>query len=661
MTRRKRLRKSRSKSDFNYSNLEPRQLLATLFTGTDGNDIATVTYVDESRVNVLIGETLTENVDITDGIRIDLGGNETVTSNTGEGILFTEGEDQITIDHRITGDLQIFNSEGIIVDGGKNQWQLGFVADPAATETGFGVGGVIAGRLNGNITFAGFTRVHSGNLGDTYTVNTTFVSGVTIYGGEGDDEFRFNANYDDSQLSDPRTRSGVNVLGGDGNDQFVYYQHARTSAFGGKGYDVVDYSRSQVDISFSFYGLRTSDGNVDGNDKIIGSSTQDNLIYVTNQLDLNWFINGKLARVLEPTSGVSIELENFNQFRAGSLSIDNFYVLRTARDIEILNADWLQVSSEIDPAEGNLDSIQNDIKISRTLTRVPGSSNPTEYYLNDSDGVQNPTVIISDATSDGTVAQFGKNKVISIMGSGNILFDLEFRTPFSSRDATERVPFEPNMSFHGSRAGDDVFIVRETWGETSIESHGGDDLFMVGSSNRDSNGALSKVTHDLNIKSGDGTDRMYVNNQEKTPVAFSSTVAAYFRVPSLLNYYSFSETFLVRSGLGSRTEIKFDTDLEFVRLNAATTGFSQVLVNPSETSQFVISGKADFDSQDIIRLTGTGYPRSSIVISQSDGTGSYGFSEEVRKRIYFYNMTATLTDFTGLNPIQVVSSIERAF
>lgn len=59
------------KSGLNYQSLEPRQLLAQLFMGTAGNDNAHVTYVDANHVNVLINDVLHENVDSTNGIRIN--------------------------------------------------------------------------------------------------------------------------------------------------------------------------------------------------------------------------------------------------------------------------------------------------------------------------------------------------------------------------------------------------------------------------------------------------------------------------------------------------------------------------------------------------------------------------------------------------------------
>ena len=56
-----------------YQAFEPRNLLATVLTGTSGVDTASVTYVDDTHVDVTINDQVHQNVDITDGLRINLG------------------------------------------------------------------------------------------------------------------------------------------------------------------------------------------------------------------------------------------------------------------------------------------------------------------------------------------------------------------------------------------------------------------------------------------------------------------------------------------------------------------------------------------------------------------------------------------------------------
>ena len=119
----RRNRKANARQGNGYDRLENRQLLATLFFGTNQVDVASIEYAGENRVDIRINDILHEDVDSSDGISINLGRQGFVDNG-----VFIAGEtpidDRISIDHRITDSIEIYNAEEITIDGGDNEFHI---------------------------------------------------------------------------------------------------------------------------------------------------------------------------------------------------------------------------------------------------------------------------------------------------------------------------------------------------------------------------------------------------------------------------------------------------------------------------------------------------------------------------------------------------------
>jgi len=63
----------RNKSNFSFERLENRQVLTAVFLGTNQVDTASIEYAGEHLVNIQINDVLHENVDSSEGIRLNLG------------------------------------------------------------------------------------------------------------------------------------------------------------------------------------------------------------------------------------------------------------------------------------------------------------------------------------------------------------------------------------------------------------------------------------------------------------------------------------------------------------------------------------------------------------------------------------------------------------
>ena len=70
----KKTSKRRRSTNFDYSQLEDRQLLAAMVMGGNGNERVEVIYVEPNVVDIKIDETVRGNVDISAGLHINLNG-----------------------------------------------------------------------------------------------------------------------------------------------------------------------------------------------------------------------------------------------------------------------------------------------------------------------------------------------------------------------------------------------------------------------------------------------------------------------------------------------------------------------------------------------------------------------------------------------------------
>jgi len=625
-----------------YTSLEERRLLAMLLVGGGGNDQVEVTHVDTNIVTVTINQTVKENLDISDGLRINLkGGNQ----------------DRVWIDHNITAEIGVFNAEELVLSGGDNFWQIGFVEDPVTDQIpttagsdqivvvpSIGKPGRVAGRINSNITFLGTNSLRSGDGQDIYSVNTEELYGLNIYGGDGNDLFRFSAASNNLHLYYPGglRRPSIAAYGQGGHDRFVIHGLARVTANGGADFDILDYRHSNYAAN-EFVGDVAMGEWANGNERIIGAPGQPNRFTSRStgsvNYNFNWIIEANRTAVSDNAHDAFVELINFTDFHADPNGLDNFWVLETGNDIRINDADWIQISSEFQATEGNLDSINHDIAILKSLpiipsassNLVPDSSDFSISIIRDVDGVINPRVIISDATGNGSLATFGKNQTITRLTGGKISFGES--NPFRITTAAS-ARFLPEIFVHGSQTADDFFTFRHTWSPTSIYSHGGDDTFMFGSTNKDANGRLDRVDGEVHVFAGAGTDRMYLNDQ-----GFLFGTARYNVADGLIqdrsSYPEIRGTNNLTIGGGQTQnprfpDIHFDEEVEVTRINGSLEAPNEFDVAPSARTKFIFQGSEKPNDH----LFVNGFLKERKLFEFNDN-GAWTFGDEAENVFFF--------------------------
>lgn len=589
----KKFRSHSRRGGLNYNALEERRLLAMLVMGDHGNDQVQVSFVDVNTVTVQINETVMENLDVSDGIRINTKG----------------GQDRVWIDRRITAEIGVFHSEELEISGGDNFWQVGFKIDPPPEGMlyfdAIGLPGKTAGRVNGNISFLGTQILRGGAGHDRFSINTQSLPALNIYGGDGNDLFRFSA--ESRFLLYPNATGPTTVVahGEGGHDRFVYHKNAQALAIGGADFDIVDYRNSRFAANETFGDIRDGVWG-GGNERIIGAEGQPNQfrIRTNGQQDyhFNWIVEGKRTAVSDNEHQGFVELINFNQFHADTFGYDNFWIQATSDNIWIHDADWIQISSEFQAADGNLNSIDHDITILKSSMNVanedtivrgqpatPSASLPPVQV--DMDGVLNPRVIISDATGDGAIAKFIEDQSIIGLTSGTIRFGASrfLARPLPHTDQSF-LPFDPEIIIHGSLAAADYFTFEHTWSETTVYSHGGDDTFMFGSTNRDANGDMNQIRGSVNVYAGDGTDRVYVNDQ-KSMIGTSryqisdQSIRDISRIP-IAGQPSFNDSIIANRF----ADIRLNQSVELSRINGSAVAPNYFEVVPSGATRFIVQG-----------------------------------------------------------------------
>ena len=616
---------------FEYNELERRQLLAVIISGTAGNDNVAVTYVGTNIVNVTVNEVVLENLDISSGLRFNLKGG---------------ANDRIVVDHRIEANIQVVNTEELVLDGGNNQWQVGFIPDRPPAEgvyldSNAVFPGVIAGRVNNNITFAGTSILRSGNGIDTFTVNTDWSYYLSIYGGDGNDLFRISK----APTNDVILFYGVMAYGEGGHDTFVYRSFAGAKPNGGVGIDTLDYHQTSYDAAVTINDIVGGQWE-HGIDKIIGAENRLNAI-VSRSLSgqsykLDWIINGATTSLKESSTGASLELTNFSQFYADPAGIDRFFLKQTFAETKIYDADWVQISSDTNPDQGNLDLIDHDVVIARSA----GSTNNRQldvvqlttggaltiepFDANDRDGIVNPQVIISDATGNGAFAMFGPDKTIIGLTAGKIRFVNELETA----PGIEPPAYLPNIKVFGSNSFADTFVIKNIWSPTQIHSSGGDDIFMLGSTNLDANGNLSGIRNEISLFAGAGTDRLFANDQsyDERPVSYEITGesirdVAYAPVTSAMP--PFIPVYYQR-----HADIRIEGSLEVARVNGPTNKASEFIVSPSVSTKFLVDSVLQTNLPDILSVSGFADVRT---LYQQNGAGAWSFENQAQP-VYFYGI-----------------------
>jgi len=175
-----------------YLQLEAKQLLAAMVTGTSGNDVVFVRF--EPNQIALISQTdqPAQSFDVSDGLNIDLGeGNDTLVLENNPAV------DASSLLITITG------TEELHASNAQNIWNL---RDRAFEGTeGW------SGTLNEQISFSNVDRIFGGDSRDNFRIRSS-TGGGEIHGGLGNDVFRIGKNFN---------ADSVDIYGDDGNDRFL--------------------------------------------------------------------------------------------------------------------------------------------------------------------------------------------------------------------------------------------------------------------------------------------------------------------------------------------------------------------------------------------------------------------------------------------------------
>lgn len=591
---------SKQASNLRYEGLESRQLLAGLFQGTPGDDIVKIDYVDDNTIDITINDTVHENVDATDLVRINLG----------------VGNDKVTLDDRVDVPLSIALTEIIEVVGSRdNDIKIGFKpSDTTDSDTTIRLQppGMVAGRINDLVTFIGAREIHGDSGNDRFTVRADLGFDLKVYGGEGDDIFWFSEG-DSSRFS---IRYPV-AFGGDGNDRFVFRNETQASAYGEEGYDTLDYSQLG----------KSAVVNLNSGELIVGATGQSNLVRQTGPHEYrrsDWFVNGDYAQVKNVTTGTQTELIGFSRFHASSShhSHDRLWLMETVSNVEFGSFDWAQVSSDLEAIKGNLDTIQHDVSF---VTAVVDPKGPEIYFSSGSDendrlfavsggGYQFPnptplTVVISNATGEASTAEIRSQEITGFSAAGTIWFA-------NTRDLTVVV--------HGSLIADDVFVIHENNADLSIYTHGGDDMVMVGGTVKDG-GRMVGIQNEVFIGTGVGEDRVIFNDQLDDSRE------------STLREYRLAEGILYGSDVANAefSTVRFSGSTEVVRVNASTDRRNQFILTPSQMNRFVLH-TPDNEDVELIQLDSLTIENIDLdlgVLDEVFGSGSWRFPG--RQSIFF--------------------------
>ena len=670
-----------------YQAFESRNLLATVLTGTGGSDVASVTYVDDTHVDVMINDQVHSNVDITEGLRINLG-DQSEISTFNQTVVISPGGDTITIDPRITGDVGIYNAERIIVDQGDNVFNLRFnPSDIAAATlpgtTNFLVDGTTVGLLNGNIKLGGFSKIQTGDGNDTFNINQNWEYDLTVEAGGGNDVFRFlstqgvangvrhnadgttedlvdldprnpistptpvvvSTDFDlngnttenaESEVNRPVERLSITIgvgstfRGQAGNDRFVFRGIVSDSIDGGEGFDEIDYTLSQAgDLSFSNFAISSFRSRFIA-ERVIGSLGSVNSVTGSVSGLQNWFINGSRSRLVDLNSGQSIVFENFTNFTGSQFGTNRFYVLRTAADIRITGASWVQFSSELDPLQGNLNLIQHDVAVVDSRPSFnDGDLRPLSIEVGEpATSVFLPPieVVISDATGNGITANFGTERTF-FRANGPVI-DLAAAT-------------NSNIEFHGSLTGGDNVGVENDWQNINIQTHGGDDTIALGFREQEVNNLRA-----VEISGGDGNDRINIESQS-LPAAIEALIS---RV-ELPTRYALQDSgiSIIQNGtvisLGQTTLLGF-SEIEEIRFRGLLNTRNTLTVTPSAQTKFIVDGSRwtsnglevnESPQSAVLEIRGPLVSEATVARSSTSGTGAVLFGDAARN-VHFFNL-----------------------
>ena len=564
-----------------YDRLEPKNLLAAVtINGTAGDDVISIQYTgNDMLVNIRLNGELTENVNIEDGLFIDLG----------------DGNDTAKINAMINKpDIDVRNVETLHVHGRNNLWRVH--DDTVQSETNELVGGLF-GTINNNLRFSGAHQLKGGLGIDSFNIHS-FNHGM-IYGGDGDDVFRFGRG--------DIAKYGGQVFGGNGSDYFGLYGEVLPAIDGGGGFDRISLRASDLEsaeLTFNAGGSQTWSlaGGEIAVEQIIGLSNGQNSVAKSNSgfkhTEFRWVMDGEFTRAIHVETGQTLQMIDFYSFDLSfsAVSADQFYVRSTAANVNIAGGGLIQVSSTIDPTLGDLDGIRHDINIS------PGHEIDLVSYAD---------VVISNQAGEGINFVFDANRRITGLPNGGSIGFNALTSPFPTHRSLYSV------EVYGSDSGIDRFVFEHSWTETSVFGLGGNDTFMLGGATASLDGSLSNLLAPIHIYGGEGEDRIIANDRGATPGDFDRGVIREYEIRDQTLAAMFGNQ--NDSDIAGSALISFDDSTEIVRVNASSNYQNHFRIQPHVNNRFVVDSSTQTQFEDRLEIVGVTDPGTILPSDGDDG------------------------------------------
>ena len=582
-------------------------MLATILSGTDADDILRIEFTDDPQlVQVRLNDEPQQLIEVTDlELRIDLRqGNDVVIFENVQ-----NNSDELT---RIL----IQSAETIQASDSDNHWQ---VFDRAFSS--------IDGVLNDHIEFEEATELIGGAERDEFRIRS-FGRG-SIHGGAGNDLFVFGRDFE--------SNFGV-VHGGEGDDQFIVRGSNILEIRGGEGNDRLSLRNSELSAIHVVAEVRDEitwqfqNQSVDV-DRIIGLSTgpnrvefviADGLTGPVQQNETGWVINGSIARSLIDSDVTTFV--NFRRFEFLSEFRDSVFVRSTAYNLTLDGPDFLQLSSELDPALGNLDQINHRVTALAPLVDFGGSA---------------PRIVVSQQNGDAAnfVYNFSNRQLRWNEDGGRLLINSElgpdngtiFGVELYGSSQSDRFFFRGAPQFQGRSP---VFRSNSI-SQFQVFGLDGDDRFQP------QNGFVNYA-----ISGGLGDDLILLDERHVPNSPFSNSAPQIYQIDD--SSIRFSPLLTIET-----PSILISEPVETIRLRGSGQTENRYTIFPSESTRIVVEGPNDEPNQlSIIDPTNT-----STLTTFDDNSGIW--SVPGKANIVFSGIQTTrsllvlnefeIADFIGLD------------
>lgn len=214
------------------------------------------------------------------------------------------------------------------------------------------------------------------------------------------------------------------------------------------------------------------------------------------------------------------------------------------------------------------------------LERDPQSISSTPHEVNFNGEIQvvldhrqastpEPLFLIQGSRSRG---QFGRVTVLT--GQPNALLVFRDRSSFEEGAA-------PSLEVLGSESFRDILVAQAATIDVKWSGNGGSDLVFIGSTAKQSNGDLSKITSTIEIDTGEGHDYLHVND--------GGNIEAQ-------DYSLSDQAFQVQRESGLKTIIQLASPVETMQL-VGSKGLNHFAIKPSASTLFAVDANAKLAQQ----------------------------------------------------------------